>query len=133
MKLQILGAIAACSAIALLALTATARADEKEIGLRGLVECGIPSETRCALEGSFGLRTSEISGSEDLIQVDVTWIPGHRLPAIDQDDDFCVTGFIRGDGVLQATTLDEFCSAGTPNEQREKERRDDERKEKDKN
>ncbi|HEX3247295.1 MAG TPA: hypothetical protein VHX16_17965 [Chloroflexota bacterium] len=112
---------------------ASVHADDKEIGLRGLVDCGAKVETRCDIKDSFFFWTDGYSGSSQRIQVDVTWIKPDRMPSIDQEDELCLTGFGREDQVFQATSINEQCDEGTVNDREELRDKKQENKDRNKN
>lgn len=100
-----------------------ALADDKELALRGLVDCGKKVETACDLKDSFFFWTSDISGETMSVKIDITWIKPERLPNLEQEDELCLTGSMRPDAVYQAWSIQENCDEGTVNdkdEQREK-------------
>ena len=73
----------------------SASADDKELALRGLVDCGKKVETACDLKDSFFFWTSDITGETARFKIDITWIKSDRIPSIDQEDELCLTGSMR--------------------------------------
>src|SRR4051794_23992253 len=91
-------------------------ADDKELSLRGLVDCGKKVETSCNVQDSFFFWTDGYGESTQRVQIDVTWIKPEKLPSLDQEDELCLTGFIREDQIFQATAVNEQCDEGTVND-----------------
>jgi hypothetical protein len=110
----------------------TALADDKELALRGLVDCGKKVETACDLKDSFGFWTSDISGETMSVKVDITWIKADRLPALEQEDEVCLTGSMRPDEVYQAWSIEENCDEGTVNDKEQQRDKKDDSKDKNK-
>jgi hypothetical protein len=108
-----------------------ALADDKELALRGLVDCGKKVETACDIKDAFFFWTSDITGVTSSVKVDITWIKPERIPAIDQEDELCLTGSMREDQVYQAWSINENCDEGTVNDKDEI--RDKKQESKDKN
>lgn len=108
-----------------------ALADDAEIALRGLVDCGSKSEKACKLNGSFFFDSAGLGEGTQHIKVDLAWIKPDRIPSIDQDDELCLTGFIREDGIYQATSLNEQCDEGTVNDKSVDHDKKEERKNRD--
>src|SRR5215208_6463017 len=78
-------------------------ADDKELSLRGLVDCGKKVETACNVQDSFFFWTDDYGEGTQRVQIDVTWIKPEKLPSLDQEDEVCLTGFVRADQTFQAT------------------------------
>jgi hypothetical protein len=91
-------------------------ADDKELSLRGLVDCGKKVETACNVQGSFFFWTDGYSEGTQRVQIDVSWIKPEKLPPLDQEDELCLTGFVREDQIFQATAVNEQCDEGTVND-----------------
>jgi hypothetical protein len=109
----------------------SAQADDKELALRGLVDCGRKVETSCNITDSFNFWTSDITGETTSVTVDVTWIKQDRMPSLDQEDEVCLTGSMRVDQVYQAWSINENCDEGTVNDKDEQ--RDKKQESKDRN
>ena len=97
----------------------SAQADDKELAIRGLVDCGKKVETACDIKDSFNFWTSDITGETMSLKVDVTWIKQDRMPSLDQEDEVCLTGSMREDQVYQAWSINENCDEGTVNDKDE--------------
>lgn len=67
----------------------------KEFAAVGTVACGLPSGRHCAIDGRLTLCTSSVSGENERVVVDVSWILA-QLPELDQDDEITLE--------LQSTT-----------------------------
>jgi hypothetical protein len=91
-------------------------ADDKELSLRGLVDCGKKVETACNVQDSFFFWTDGYGEGVQRVQIDVTWIKPERLPSLDQEDELCLTGFVRQDQIFQATAVNDQCDEGTVND-----------------
>jgi hypothetical protein len=108
------------------------RAEDKEIALRGLVDCGTKVETRCDIKDTFFFWTEGYGAGTQRIQVDVTWIKSEKMPTIDQEDELCLTGFGREDQVYQATSINEQCDEGTVNDREQQRDKKEENKDRNK-
>jgi hypothetical protein len=91
-------------------------ADEKELSLRGLVDCGRKVEQSCNIKDSFFFWTDGYGEGTQRVKIDVTWVKPEQIPSIDQEDELCLTGFVREDQVYQATAINEECDEGTVND-----------------
>ena len=91
-------------------------ADDKELSLRGLVDCGKKVETACNVQDSFFFWTDGYSEGTQRVQIDVSWLKPEKLPPLDQEDELCLTGFVREDQIFQATAVNEQCDEGTVND-----------------
>jgi hypothetical protein len=111
----------------------TALADDKELALRGLVDCGKKVETACDVKNSFFFWTSDISGETMRVEIDITWIKPDRLPSMDQEDELCLTGSMRPDQVYQAWSIEDNCDEGTVNDKDEQREKKEESKDKNRN
>ncbi|MFN0072173.1 MAG: hypothetical protein ACKVVP_11870 [Chloroflexota bacterium] len=114
------------------ATTSIGFADDVELALRGLVDCGKKVETSCNVKDSFFFWTDGYSEGTSRIKVDITWIKPDRVPQIDQEDELCLTGFVREDQVYQATSINEQCDEGTVNDKEQEKEKKDNRKERNK-
>jgi hypothetical protein len=107
-----------------------ALADDKELALRGLVDCGKKVETACDLKDSFFFWTSDITGETARFKIDISWVKKDQIPSIDQEDELCLTGSMREDQVYQAWSINENCDEGTVNDKDELREKKDESKDK---
>ena len=57
----------------------------KEYEVDGIVDCGVPSGRRCDIGDTLALRTDDVTGVLERIQIDVSWVRRH-LSRLDQDD-----------------------------------------------
>jgi hypothetical protein len=110
-----------------------ALADDKELALRGLVDCGKKVETACDLKDSFLFWTSDITGEIASVKVDITWIKEDKRPNIDQEDELCLTGSMRDDQVYQAWSINEQCDEGTVNDKEQQREKKEDSKDKNRN
>lgn len=64
---------------------ATATVTNKTLDLVGIVDCGLASGKRCDIGMTLKLRTRDLSGNLDTVEIDISWIK-HTLPDVEQDD-----------------------------------------------
>lgn len=121
----------ALGVVSLIMASGPALADDKEVALRGLVDCGSLSERACRLKDSFFIWTDGWGAGTQHVKVDITWINFEKLSQIDQDDELCLTGFVREDQTYQATSINQNCDEGTDNDKEKQEEKKSDRKEKD--
>src|SRR4051812_6566153 len=59
----------------------------KTFGVTGTIDCGLPSGKRCTIGDTVTIRTSDISGSDENVAVDISWIKRFfEEEDFDQDD-----------------------------------------------
>jgi len=68
-----------------LGLLAPPPALAKEYNIAGTVDCGAKSGRSCSIGNTVDLWTSDVSGSRQLVTVDVSWVRKH-LRGLGQDD-----------------------------------------------
>lgn len=78
------GIVAAIAASALLMPTVSASA--KTLDLVGTIDCGVRSGKRCEFGDKLILHTKDISGVEQAVELDVSWIKKEDLEGLEQDD-----------------------------------------------
>ena len=76
----------------------------KEFDVVGTVDCGIPSGRHCELADTLVLLTDSVSGVNELVPIDISWIK-RQLPALDQDDEITLCVELLPDGKLRATCV----------------------------
>ena len=89
-------------------LAGVGRGEAKEFEIDGTADCGVRSERRCSIDSTLAIWTDDVSGTNQRVEVDVSWIR-QALGAIDQDDHVCFVVEDRSDGRLQATGIGQGC------------------------
>ena len=81
MRAMIVSAVAA----SILLVPATG-ASAKTLDLTGTIDCGVRSGKRCEFGSKLILHTKDISGVEQAVELDVSWIKKEDLEGLEQDD-----------------------------------------------
>lgn len=78
-RLGLVAAVAAAGSLAPVAASA------KTLDIVGIVDCGLSSGHRCEIGDVLMLRTKDITGKLETVEIDVSWIKAD-LEGTDQDD-----------------------------------------------
>src|SRR5829696_4521330 len=99
-------AILSAAGFAALLLLPASPALAKDFNIAGTVDCSQRSGRVCSIDNTVKLWTDDISGTRQLVTVDISWIR-KRLPNLEQDDaiDFEVRELPTADGGLQAISV----------------------------
>jgi hypothetical protein len=97
----ILLSVGALLGLASFTLAPSSVALAKEYDVAGTVDCGVPSGRDCTTRDTLDLWTDDVSGTRQLVTVNVSWIKS-QLPKLDQDDPIDLEVRDQPDGTIQA-------------------------------